>query len=131
MLRKGPAWVVVEHRAQILNKWIRLASELESDERILHASMDSDVAKVLEAKRLLLLELGWKDLAVFTEIRDGFKLIGVQPRTGVFSPDVRPPIIQKTEFVESLPFLRPALLAKVASNGPCANAEELWRKTRG
>ena len=132
MLQKGPAWVV-DHRAKTLSKWIRLASELEQDERTLHAGMDADDAKVLETKRLLLekvaRDLGWKDLALFAEIREGFQLTGVQPHTGVFAPEVKPPVMQMSEFEESLPFLRPALLGKVRSNGPCPNAEELWAKT--
>ena len=55
MLIHGPAWVV-RRRANLLKKWTVWASELEFDEKELRDSLDPEVAKVLQGKRLLLLE---------------------------------------------------------------------------
>eukprot|EP00439_Symbiodinium_sp_Y106_P001289 s9557_g1.t1 len=54
MLIHGPAWVV-RRRANLLKKWTVWASELEFDEKELRDSLDPEVAKVLQGKRLLLL----------------------------------------------------------------------------
>ena len=93
MLVKGPAWVV-QRRASLLKVWTGWASELEVDERLLKDSLDPQVAKVLQGKRLLLLEriaksIGWTDTGVFAELRQGFDLIGHHKHSGVFAYEPR------------------------------------------
>ena len=116
MLIHGPAWVV-RRRANLLKKWTVWASELEFDEKELRDSLDPEVAKVLQGKRLLLLEriaqsIGWTDTSVFTELRRGFDLIGHHKHSGVFAYEPRPPVVTEADFLDAAQFLRPALLGK-------------------
>ena len=59
----------------------------EVGEKELRDSLDPEVAKVLQGKRLLLLEriaqsIGWTDTNVFAELRQGFDLIGHHKHSG-------------------------------------------------
>ena len=85
---------MVQRRASLLKVWTGWASELEVDERLLKDSLDPQVAKVLQGKRLLLLEriaksIGWTDTGVFAELRQGFDLIGHHKHSGVFAYEPR------------------------------------------
>ena len=133
MLIHGPAWVV-RRRANLLKKWTVWASELEFDEKELRDSLDPEVAKVLQGKRLLLLEriaqsIGWTDTSVFTELRRGFDLIGHHKHSGVFAYEPRPPVVTVSDFLDAAQFLRPALLGKISASAGDAHAHELWSKT--
>ena len=133
MLTKGPAWVV-DRRAKLLKKWTQWARDLEAEEAGLRKSLDPEVAKVLQGKRLLLLEkiassIGWVDMGVFAELRKGFDLVGHAKHTGVFALEPRPPKLPKDDFLAATKFLRPALLGKVKSSSVDRNARELWEKT--
>ena len=133
MLTKGPAWVV-DRRAKLLKKWTQWARDLEAEEAGLRKSLDLEVAKVLQGKRLLLLEkiassIGWVDMGVFAELRKGFDLVGHAKHTGVFALESRPPKLPKDDFLAATKFLRPALLGKVKSSSMDRNARELWEKT--
>ncbi|CAE7227529.1 unnamed protein product, partial [Symbiodinium natans] len=133
MLTKGPAWVV-DRRAKLLKKWTQWARDLEAEEAGLRKSLDPEVAKVLQGKRLLLLEkiassIGWVDMGVFAELRKGFDLVGHAKHTGVFALEPRPPKLPKDDFLTATKFLRPALLGKVKSSSVDRNARELWEKT--
>ena len=132
-LVRGPAWVQ-QSRAKTLDKWLRWARQSQAQEDEVHASLDPAVARVLSGKRLLLLEriagsLGWQDEGVFSELRKGFRLVGVQPHTRVFARDIRPPLITEQELLQSFVFMRPALIGKVASARPSELDSELWSKT--
>jgi hypothetical protein len=82
----------MEHwRRQVLAKWTERASHLQAREAQLHASMDPEVAAVLEGKRLLLFkemldEVGFQDPSLVTEMAQGFRLVGLLPCSGEFSP---------------------------------------------
>ena len=133
MLTHGPAWVV-RRRANLLKKWTVWASELEFDEKELRDSLDPEVAKVLQGKRLLLLEriarsIGWTDTSVFVELRRGFDLIGHHKHSGVFAYEPRPPVVTEADFLDAAQFLRPALLGKIGASAGDAHAHELWSKT--
>ncbi|CAE7555695.1 SLC24A2, partial [Symbiodinium sp. CCMP2592] len=133
MLVNGPTWVV-QRRAALLRKWTSWASDLEGEERALKEALDPQVAKVLQGKRLKLLEriagsLGWVDMKVFDELRNGFDLVGHHEHTGVFAHEPRPPKLAESDFISAAQFLQPALLGKIRASASDANARELWDKT--
>ncbi|CAE7566848.1 unnamed protein product [Symbiodinium sp. CCMP2592] len=133
MLVNGPTWVV-QRRAALLKKWTSWASDLEVEERALKGTLDPQVAKVLQGKRLKLLEriagsLGWVDMKVFDELRSGFDLVGHHEHTGVFAHEPRPPKLAEGDFANAAQFLQPALLGKIRASASDANARELWDKT--
>ena len=129
----GPA-AVVEHRAQVLRKWLRRAKELEGDEIQLKNNMDPGVRSVLDRKRVLLLKeiaisLKWPDLEFFDELTEGFKLVGLQQPSGVFPLEPRPMAYSVDEFDGAAKFLRPALLGKVNASALDDDAQKLWDLT--
>ena len=130
---KGPSWMC-QHRAATLSKWLAWANELQADEEKLHDSMEPGVRHVLEGKRILLLEriakdLGWVDVNLFDEIKEGFRLVGDMPHTGVFARELRPGGLSVEQFVSSFKYMRPALLGKVKSTKISEEHKELWQQT--
>ncbi|CAE7527878.1 unnamed protein product, partial [Symbiodinium microadriaticum] len=130
---KGPSWMC-QHRAATLSKWLAWANELQADEEKLHDSMEPGVRHVLEGKRILLLEriardLGWADVNLFEEIKEGFRLVGDMPHTGVFARELRPGGLSVEQFVSSFKYMRPALLGKVKSTKISEEHKELWQQT--
>ncbi|CAE7445114.1 unnamed protein product [Symbiodinium sp. CCMP2592] len=115
----------------------RLMSSLmgvAGEERALKETLDPQVAKVLQGKRLKLLEriassLGWADMGVCTELRNGFDLVGHHEHTGVFAHEPRPPNVSESGFINATQFLQLALLGKIRASASDANARELWDKT--
>ena len=89
---------------------------------------------VLSGKRILLLksiarDLNWPDMAFFDELLEGFKLVGLQPPSGVFPLEPRPMAFDSTELDGAVRFLRPALLGKVNSTPVDDDAKKLWDLT--
>ena len=123
-----------QQRAATLSKWLAWANELQADEEKLHDSMEPGVRHVLEGKRILLLEriakdLGWVDVNLFEEIKEGFRLVGDMPHTGVFARELRPGGLSVEQFVSSFKYMRPALLGKVKSTKISEEHKELWQQT--
>ena len=80
-------------RCQFLHKWSRRAAALNAAEKELHSGMPSHVQRVMEGKRVLGMkelaeEMNWPDMSLFTEMCEGFKLVGTFEATGVFKPGV-------------------------------------------
>ena len=87
-LQRGPTATTAWRRAR-LAKWRRRAEELESREKALHATLDPDIARVLEGKKLLLLheiltEIGHPDRFLVEDMMKGFQVLGMIPPTGAF-----------------------------------------------
>ncbi|CAL1145179.1 unnamed protein product [Cladocopium goreaui] len=90
---------VLKFRAQQLRKYTERAAQLSSEESQLRNSLDPDVRRVLEGKRLLLFKEMAADAKVgdehlFTELTQGFKLTGVMPESKQFPA---PPLILFTD----------------------------------
>ena len=118
-------------RLQTLTKWQAWAAELEGAEAGLRSSMDPCVAKVLQGKRLLLLErvaddLGWPDKSLHSELREGFRLTGTQFPSGVFDHACKLAEISEVQLHEKGKFLRPALWAKQRRANPPEVGKALW-----
>ena len=66
--------------------------------------LEPSVARVLKQKNLLLLEkiassLNWKDTAIHSDIRNGFKLTGNPLPSGIFEPGFKPASMEETELL--------------------------------
>ena len=132
-LVQGPA-AIAQKRVDFFRKWTSRANELSKLELRLRKGLDADVARVLKGKRILLLQeiaesFNWPDVHVFTELKEGFEIVGDAPHSGVFSHEFRPRVISAERLKESFKFLKPALLGKVKSHELGENASELWEKT--
>ena len=120
-LKSSPA-EMTRRRIQTLRLWSNWEKELRKDELELHRSLHPKVANVLAGKRLLLFEklatsIGWPDKGLHLELKEGFKLTGYLPPSGVFKTEVRPAAFGKQELMQDSKFLRPLLLGKVRSAG--------------
>eukprot|EP00434_Breviolum_minutum_P005901 symbB.v1.2.005202.t1/scaffold299.1/size236002/14 len=96
------------------------AKELAHDEVSIRQHMDGKVAKNLQGKRLLLLEkiagdIGWPDVGLHAELRDGFKITGYAKPCGVFKREVKIATMDKEHLMQESKYLRPALLGKAKS----------------
>ena len=130
----GPS-EMTRQRIRTLQLWSAWEQELRHEEMELHKKLHGKVAQVLKGKRLLLLEklannIGWPDSGLHQELREGFKLTGYAPPTGVFKTDVRPASFDKVQLMQDTKFLKPMLLGKVASPlHEDEHAEELYQIT--
>ena len=121
-------------RLNKLRQWRAQADALaEKNMQIFH-NMDHGCASVLRGKHLALLEeiateIQWPDGTIHSDIKDGFKLIGMQQPSGIFASDIKPRSLSEDDLVKQLKFLQPALWGKVQS-GPRADYEvDLWDMT--
>ena len=124
-------FVVIQNRAEKLSQWLGWSDELRDRERALHSQLEPGVAAILEGKKLLLLEriaasLNWPDMAIFQEIRDGFKLVGLQPPSGIFSIEPRPSAFSAAELDDAGKFLRPAILGRLKGLANDEDQTALW-----
>ena len=84
---------LTKSRCQFLKKWANRAASLQKAERELHDSMPQQVRRVMEGKRIVVMEelateMGWLDMRLFSELREGFKLVGTFESTGIFKAGV-------------------------------------------
>ena len=123
---------IARERLATLCKWRKWADELHDDELELKQSMEPHVRKVMNCKRLLLLNklatevLGWPDKTLFEDLCNGFKLVGEAPATGVFKIQPKVGSISETELMMQSKFLRPAIIGKTNSAAKTEHEEELY-----
>ncbi|CAE7239501.1 GIP [Symbiodinium sp. CCMP2592] len=116
-LTKGPL-CIMRNRLLLLQKWNQWAKDLRSDEAALQASLHPSVRKVLQGKKLLLLDkiaksLDWPDKHLHRDLCAGFKLSGVPDPTGVFEPDHKPALSSEEQFWDAAEVLKHQLWARV------------------
>ncbi|CAE7763006.1 SLC24A2 [Symbiodinium sp. CCMP2592] len=116
-LTKGPL-CIMRNRLLLLQKWNQWAKDLRSDEASLQASLHPSVRKVLQGKKLLLLDkiarsLDWPDKHLHRDLCAGFKLSGVPDPTGVFEPDHKPALSSEEQFWDAAEVLKHQLWARV------------------
>eukprot|EP00438_Fugacium_kawagutii_P029267 Skav207045 [mRNA] locus=scaffold709:16974:19130:+ [translate_table: standard] len=121
-------------RLHKLKQWRQLADKLQADNAEIFKGMDTGCAAVLKGKHLALLErlanmIDWPDRSLHEEIRNGFKLVGMQQPTGVFAADVKPRTLSADELENQLEFIKPALWNKMQSEQQAEYANELWEAT--
>ena len=74
-------------------------------------------------------DFDWPDKSIHQEIRQGFKLIGSQEPSGVFTADTKPRSLTEEELDKQLKFLKPAFWGKVQASPKMDYEEELWEAT--
>ena len=125
---------IMKKRLEKLQYWRRCAKELSDENKKLFNDMDSGCAAVLKNKHLSLLqkiaeELGWPDVDVHKEIREGFKLVGLQKPTGIFGVDVKPRSLSEDELIKHSRHLKPALWSKIRNSPKSDFDDDLWTLT--
>ena len=125
---------IVKLRIRRLKLWTRWASELAVSEKVLRAKCDPVVRDVLGPKRLLLMEkiadsIGWPDVELFKEMRDGFRLVGNATKSNVFQSGIKAATMSEQQLMKDAKFLKPALLGKIRASGCDDNSQELYDTT--
>ena len=125
---------LAKHRLATVTRWQGWASELKRDEAALKSRMEPQVAEVLKSKRLLLLakianEIGWPDEGLHKEIRQGFRLVGKAPYSGVFKRELKKAPHTEADLRRRSKFLRPAILGRVRAQQPRDTDSALYEIT--
>ena len=133
ILSLGPAEIATR-RAARLKHWVDVARSLEAEELNLKRNMEPGVEAILRPKRILLWKaiaekMEWPDLHLFTEVTEGFRIVGLQEPSGVFELEPRPPSFSTESLHDAIKFLRPAILGKVKSSDVDDDALKLWNIT--
>ena len=123
-----------KQRCEFLRRWSKRAKELQTAEDEVHKSMTTHVQRVMEGRRLLVMEelaeeMGWPDKTLFKEMREGFKLVGTFAATGVFKSAVTLAQMSEDELRKNTKFLRPAILGKLKSFDNEELQKELYETT--
>ena len=97
---------VKQFRTMQLERIKALAKELQPQEDELHSKLPAATRKILEGKRILLLqrlmrEAGIPDRGFISRMVAGFELLGDLPETGLFPKQFRPPRISKQELMKT------------------------------
>ena len=124
----------MRHRLELLTKWRNKAEELQEVNSAIFSNMDPGCATVLKGKHLALLETlandcQWPDRTLHDQLRQGFRLVGMQEPTGVFAQDIKPRSLSEEELVKQAKFIKPALWGKIKAQTPTENDRELWDTT--
>ena len=129
-----PPLETMKLRLHKLKQWrTRAESLLEQNEEIFK-NMNPGCANVLRGKHLALLEnlaeeIKWPDRTIHDDIKSGFKLIGMQQPSGVFSADIKPRAFSEEDLVKQLKFLQPALWGKIQAGPETEYEQDLWDMT--
>lgn len=125
---------LAKQRCEFLRKWSNRAKELQTAEGKVHRGLTTHIQQVLAGKRTLLMEelaaeMGWPDKTLFSEMREGFKLVGTFAATGVFKPAVTLAQMSEEELRKNTKFLRPAILGKLKNFDDEVLQKELYDTT--
>ncbi|CAK9004344.1 unnamed protein product, partial [Durusdinium trenchii] len=105
--------VIMKRRLETLQRWRTWAGELEEGK---HLALLEKIAT----------ELQWPDVSVHKEIRDGFRLVGLQKPSGVFSKDVKHRTLSERELLSQSKHIKPALWGKISSAPATEYQQDLW-----
>eukprot|EP00435_Cladocopium_sp_Y103_P010138 s2396_g2.t1 len=124
-----------KRRLDTLKLWRQWADELAMDESVIKEQMPPHVKGIMANKRLALLErvanrcLDWPDKRLHQELKEGFKIVGEAPATGVFRLQPKTGSMSESELMEQSKFLRPAIIGKTKSAGSGLHTKELFEIT--
>ena len=105
-IRDHTASEVVQFRAKQLKKYMSRAAQLSEEEFRFKETLDVDVRRVLEGKRLLLFtemaaDANVGDETLFQELTEGFRLTGEMPQSKQFPAKLKPAMISVQQLRES------------------------------
>ena len=126
-----PPLETMKFRLNKLKQWRARAEANAGQNEAIFAHMNPGCASVLRGKNLALLEelareFQWPDTNIHADIKDGFKLVGMQQPSGIFAADIKPRSLSEEDLVKQLKFLQPALWGKVQSSPKADYEQELW-----
>ena len=122
-------------RADWFNKWTARANELKEAEMKLKANMPKHMAKILQPKRLLLwkeilLDLGYPDAEVVSELANGTELVGEVPTYGIFEKTFKPAATTVENLCKAAASIKQKQFYSCRSSGDTEIDELVWKKTQ-
>ena len=122
---------IMKKRLMTLQRWKKKALELKASDTALFEQMTSGCRSLLRGKSISLMrhiaeEHDWPDKTLFDEMVEGFKLTGVQQRSGIFENDCKPPQYSEDELMARGKFVRPDLWGKIQSESLQEFSKPLW-----
>ena len=125
---------LINHRCSKLGQWIRLSKQLQSEEDALKASMPEEKRRILLGKRLclmkrIILDEGYDDRDLATDVEQGFSLVGEVPRSNVLPGKLLPATISTVDLARNASKANVALRYMTRSSGSCELDQKLWEKT--
>ena len=126
-----PPLELAKERLRYMYKWNCRARELEADEEALKKAMDPTVRKAVKNKRILLfkemlVDCGYPDLDVVSELQDGADLIGVVPETGMLPKCFKPALLSREGLEKRAELVRPRIAATASSSGDAEVDKQVW-----
>ncbi len=121
----------MKKRLTTLQRWKKKPFELKEDDRVLFEQMTSGCRSVLRGKSISLMrhiaeEMNWPDKTLFDELVSGFRLTGVQQKSGIFESDCKPPQYDEADLMSRGKFIRPALWEKLQAEPLQEFSKPLW-----
>eukprot|EP00435_Cladocopium_sp_Y103_P058987 s612_g21.t1 len=134
VMTMGPVGIA-KLRLDKLKQWRRRREELGSAESELHLQVPEHIKLLAKDKQFLLLEqlandIGWPDVELHQEMRQGFKFVGKGTPSNIFKPEVKAASLSEQELMQQSKFLRPLILGKVRNAGLPEYGKELNDITR-
>ena len=134
-LTKSPA-ELCKLRLLRLQRWRKRATELAGTESDFQKEMPPSVRDILSSKRTALLEemakeIQWPDKSLFSEMRQGFRLVGCLNPSGIFREGGYIASISEADLMAQSGDIRAKLLSRVANDSPDENSEDLYATTLG
>ena len=86
---------LVDMRARWFRKWLTRSKEVAAEEKELKSNMPKHLSKILAQKNLILwkemlIDSGYPDVDIFSEVSEGTELVGSAASSGVFDKKFRP-----------------------------------------
>ena len=86
---------LVDMRARWFRKWLTRSKEVAAGEKELKSNMPKHLSKILAQKNLILwkemlIDSGYPDVDIFSEVSEGTELVGSAASSGVFDKKFRP-----------------------------------------
>ena len=122
-------------RAEWFSKWTARANELKAEELQWKASMPDHIANILKPKRLLLwkeilLDIGYPDADVVSELSNGTELVGEVPTYGIFEKTFKPAEITVESLCKAAKPIKRKQYYSCRSSGDAEIDELVWKKTQ-
>ena len=122
-------------RLERIQRWRERAKQLAPQEEELRAQMPDRVRKILSCKRTLLLqemasEIDWPDHDFFSELREGFRLVGCLKPSGIFRPGVTASALSEEELMAQSGPLKTMILDSIMRAKPGDHDADLFDLTQ-
>lgn len=122
------------YRADKLGFWLRRLLDLKNDEAALKQSLDSEVARVLEKKNILLWRdmlraVKYNDMEVVDEFMNGSQLVGCVDKTGLWPAKFQPAAIGVDELHQVASKERALFQQNFGQGNQEQYLDEVWKKT--